>query len=205
MITTIKLQLERLRNTSQQIYLAGYKFFRKRWKRNAFTLFLFLTFFVLGFLANAAWATEAKQVSLKPVPTVPTTTTSTTTSTTTTTTVAPTTTVPQPVATQPPAPLAPQGDIQQYIHDQAVAVGLDPSRMLRIAKCESGFDPNAVNHNYYAGGGNPSGIYQYLPETWNRISSRSGLGVGSVFDWQLNVRVTMWAYVNGYAGEWACK
>lgn len=101
------------------------------------------------------------------------------------------------------------GSIQQMISTAAIKHGLDPARMLRIAKCESTFNPNAVNKNYYAGGGNPSGLYQYLPETWNRIGGRSPYGVGngpsSRFDVQHNINVTMWAFANGYSGEWACK
>lgn len=105
-----------------------------------------------------------------------------------------------------PAPqIVPEGDIQNYIVEQATAHGLDPQRMLRIAKCESGFNPTNVNRNYYAGGGNPSGIYQYLPETWSRIGGRSGYEATDVFNWQQNVRVTMWAFANGYSGEWACR
>lgn len=99
--------------------------------------------------------------------------------------------------------------IQRMIREAAPKHGLSVERMLRIAKCESTFNPNAVNKNYYAGGGHPSGVYQYLPETWNRIGGRSPYGVGagpdSRFDPQHNINVTMWAYANGYAGEWECK
>lgn len=130
----------------------------------------------------------------------------------TTTTTAPKPLVNTEVSSEAPSSVAvaptvvvPEGEIQQYIYDQAVAHGLDPQRMLRIAYCESKFSPTAVNKDYYAGGGNPSGIYQYLPETWKRIGGRSGYEATDVFNWQQNVRVTMWAFANGYSGEWACK
>jgi soluble lytic murein transglycosylase-like protein len=131
------------------------------------------------------------------------------TTTTTTTTTQPTVNIkpktPKAPSTTSAPPIVAVGEIQQYIVEQATAHGLDPQRMLRIAKCESGFNPGSVNYNYYAGGGNPSGIYQYLPETWRRIGGRSGYEATDVFNWQQNVRVTMWAFANGYAGEWACK
>lgn len=99
--------------------------------------------------------------------------------------------------------------IKRMIAEAAVKHGLSPDRMLRIANCESTFNPNAVNKNYYAGGGNPSGLYQYLPETWNRIGGRSpygrGAGPSSRFDAQHNINVTMWAFANGYGGEWECN
>jgi len=188
------------------------EYIRKLWLRNLLSLTI-LGIFCFGFFwAGAAWGAEPeeKKSSAPAAKAITTTTTTTLPPSTTTSTTATTTTAPpvKPVITAPkapPAPIVPEGEIQQYIHDQAVAHGLDPARMLRIAKCESGFRPDAINRSYYAGGGNPSGIYQYLPETWTRISSRSGLGVGNVFDWQQNVRVTMWAFANGYANEWACK
>lgn len=99
--------------------------------------------------------------------------------------------------------------IQDMIRTQAASHGLSAERMLRVANCESTFNPNAVNRNYTAGGGNPSGLYQYLPETWNRIGGRSPYGVGagasSRFDVVHNIKVTMWAFANGYDKEWACK
>lgn len=99
----------------------------------------------------------------------------------------------------------PSGPIQDYIIKMAGEYGLSAERMLRVAKCESGFDPSNVNYGYYAGGGNPSGLYQYLPETWTRIAGRSPYGVGDVFNYIDNVNVTMWAWANGYSGEWACQ
>ncbi len=99
--------------------------------------------------------------------------------------------------------------IKDMIRNAAAKHGLSAERMLRVADCESTFNPNAVNRNYTAGGGNPSGLYQYLPETWNRIGGRSPYGAGngpsSRFDVQHNINVTMWAWASGYSGEWACQ
>ena len=85
--------------------------------------------------------------------------------------------------------------------------GLSAGYMIKVATCESTLNPSAVNRGYYAGGGHPSGLYQYLPETWNRISSRSPYGQqpwSEVFNVTTNANVTAWAFANGYSGEWAC-
>jgi len=107
-----------------------------------------------------------------------------------------------------PEPVVQTGSTQQIkasIIKWADHYGLSSTRMLRIANCESTFRPSAVNYNYYAGGGHPTGLFQYLPETWNRIGSRSPYGVGDIWNYEHQSRVTAWAFANGYAGEWACK
>lgn len=182
----------------------------RRFIKRSFLYILFIVFFVIATFAVQAVASTATEkpperviASTTTKPATTTTSTTTTTTSTTTTTIPPTTTTPP--TTQPAVVSYGEGEIQNYISQKAIEYGLDPQRMLRIAKCESGFNPGAINKNYYAGGGNPSGLYQYLPETWSRIGGRSGLQADNVFDWQQNVNVTMWAFANGYAGEWACK
>lgn len=99
------------------------------------------------------------------------------------------------------------GDIVSIITASSNRHGVDPSYMVKVANCESTLNPAAVNRGYYAGGGNPSGLYQYLPETWSRISSRSPYGAqpwSEVFNAHTNSNVTAWAFANGYSGEWAC-
>lgn len=104
-----------------------------------------------------------------------------------------------------PAPVSNSSSIASIITVAANRYGIDPTRALRIAQCESGLNPRASNLNYYAGGGNPTGLFQYLPETWNRIGSRSPYGVGNIYSAEDQANVTMWAWANGYAGEWECQ
>lgn len=102
---------------------------------------------------------------------------------------------------------ASSGDVAGIITAASNKYGLNASYMIKVATCESTLNPSAVNRGYYAGGGNPSGLYQYLPETWSRISSRSPYGHqpwGEVFNVTTNANVTAWAFANGYSGEWAC-
>lgn len=97
------------------------------------------------------------------------------------------------------------GSVESIVRQAAITHGLDPDYFWSIALCESSGNPNAVNYSYYAGGGNPSGVFQFLPETWTRISSRSPYGVGDVFNAWDNAHVAAWAWANGYSGEWECK
>src|SRR5258708_30042527 len=50
--------------------------------------------------------------------------------------------------------------IPQIITRRAIEEGLDSQRLLRIAKCESGFNPKAL------GPGGATGLFQFLPGTF---------------------------------------
>lgn len=116
----------------------------------------------------------------------------------------------KPIVTTPPpkpvvAPVAqPQGDVQSIIVKWANFYGVSSDLLLRIARCESTFNPSAVNRNYFAGGGNPSGLFQFLPETFNRYSSKAGFS-GNVFNPDDNAHAAAYAFSHGGAGEWECK
>lgn len=83
--------------------------------------------------------------------------------------------------------------------------GVSSDWLLRIANCESTMNPSAVNTGYYAGGGHPTGLFQYLPETWTRISGRAGLTGLDIWNGHHQAQVTAWAFANGYDGEWECR
>lgn len=83
--------------------------------------------------------------------------------------------------------------------------GLNVDHFLSVVDCESSFNANAVNTSYYAGGGNPSGLMQFLPETWKRMSSQAGYSGASVFNPVANANVAAWAWANGHSGEWQCQ
>jgi len=73
-----------------------------------------------------------------------------------------------------------ESEIVNIIRTSAIKHGIDPDYLVEVARCESTLKPNSINYNYYAGGGHPTGLFQYLPETWNRIGSRSPYGVGDI-------------------------
>ena len=98
-----------------------------------------------------------------------------------------------------PAPLAP-AEIEAIIRAAAATYGADADQLLRVAYCESRYDPLAYNGILGA-----SGLFQIIPGTWRANSARAGLGGASVWDPVANASVAAWMFAHGQAGQWACK
>jgi len=90
-------------------------------------------------------------------------------------------------------PNYPAGSIQQIIIDAANAHGVSASWMLKIARCESGFNPRAYNP-----AGPYIGLFQFLPSTFRAH------GGTDIYDpvQQSNITATMLA--NGQSHAWGC-
>ncbi|MDQ6774575.1 MAG: transglycosylase SLT domain-containing protein, partial [Candidatus Dormibacteraeota bacterium] len=67
---------------------------------------------------------------------------------------------------------------------------------LRVAHCESTYNPQAVN-----GSSGASGLFQFLPSTW----ARSPYGGQPVFDPDTNARAAAWLYETAGPGQWSCR
>lgn len=67
---------------------------------------------------------------------------------------------------------------------------------LRVAACESGFNPHAVN-----GASGAGGLFQFLPSTWRTTP----YGNASIFDPMAQAQAARWMYDRGRAGEWVCR
>jgi len=67
---------------------------------------------------------------------------------------------------------------------------------LRVARCESGYNPNAVNASSGA-----AGLFQFLRSTW----AGTPYAASSPFDPVANARAAAWLYVHGGPGNWQCK
>ncbi|MBO0682601.1 MAG: transglycosylase SLT domain-containing protein [Candidatus Dormibacteraeota bacterium] len=108
----------------------------------------------------------------------------------------------QPVGPAPAmgAPVAASA-IQQIILDAFAYLGTAAQTWaLRVAKCESGYNPNAVNPSSGA-----SGLFQFLPSSW--ASTPQGKAGQSVFDPAANAAGAAW-YFNATGqtgGPWSCK
>ena len=66
---------------------------------------------------------------------------------------------------------------------------------LRVAKCESGYNPNAVNP--YSG---TEGLFQFMPSTWRSTP----YGRQNVFDPWYNSLGAAWLYQRDGPGQWQC-
>ena len=101
------------------------------------------------------------------------------------------------VGTRPaPAP----ADIEAIIRSAASTWGADPNQLLRVAWCESRYNPLAYNARSGA-----SGLFQFMPATWAANSVRAGYGGASVFDPVASANVAAYMFRNGQAYQWSCK
>jgi len=99
----------------------------------------------------------------------------------------------------PAAPAAP-ADIERIIRDAAARWGADPVQLLRVAWCESRFNPLAYNPS-----ANDSGLFQFIPSTWAANAPRAGYGGASPFDAVANANTAAMMFSRGQAGQWTCK
>ena len=90
-------------------------------------------------------------------------------------------------------------EIETIIRDAAAAQGADPDQLLRIAFCESRYNPGAYNAS------GASGLFQFMPGTWAANSVRAGFGGASVFDPVASANVAAWMFARGQAGQWVCR
>jgi soluble lytic murein transglycosylase-like protein len=84
--------------------------------------------------------------------------------------------------------------IASRIIEEALAYGINHTDALRIAECESSFDPRARNPRSSA-----KGIYQFTDTTWAWIKAP-----GNQFDYEENIRQFMIWYPQ-YPQWWECK
>ena len=98
-----------------------------------------------------------------------------------------------------PAP-PPPADIETIIRTAAAKYGVDAETLLRVAYCESRYDPLAYNGILGA-----SGLFQIIPGTWRANSVPAGYGGASVWDPVANANVAAWMFSTGKSGQWACK
>lgn len=105
-----------------------------------------------------------------------------------------------PSPTPAPAPSMPPGStsaIQQIILDAFAPLGSAAQQWaLRVAKCESNYNPFAVNRSSGA-----SGLFQFLPSTWALTPQHAQ----SVFDPVANAQAAAWLYQRSGPGQWSCK
>jgi uncharacterized protein YabE (DUF348 family) len=90
-------------------------------------------------------------------------------------------------------------EIEQIIRDAAAAQGADADQLVRVAYCESRFNPGAYNASGAAG------LFQFMPGTWAANSIRAGFGGASVFDPVASANVAAYMFARGQAFQWVCR
>jgi soluble lytic murein transglycosylase-like protein len=101
------------------------------------------------------------------------------------------------VASVPPRALEP--DVPTLIVDAAARWGLSSERMLRVAWCESRWDPAARS------GGGHAGVFQFAPQTWAWASSAVGHAEESPFHAAANVEAAAWLMATQGFHHWECR
>jgi uncharacterized protein YabE (DUF348 family) len=96
------------------------------------------------------------------------------------------------------APQAPT-EIEAIIRDAAARQGADADQLLRVAWCESRFNPGAYNAS------GASGLFQFMPRTWASNSVRAGYEGANVFDPVASANVAAWMFARGSANLWSCR
>ncbi len=98
----------------------------------------------------------------------------------------------------------PQPDGQPKTEDEIVAIIREAARafaqpeedLLRVGRCESNLDPNAVNPD-----GPYFGLFQFLRSTW----ASTPFADRDIFDPTANAHAAAWMWQQGRRGEWACQ
>ena len=90
-------------------------------------------------------------------------------------------------------------EIEAIIRDAAAAQGADAGQLLRVAYCESRYNPGAYNAS------GASGLFQFLPSTWAANSVRAGFSGASVWDPVASANVAAWMIARGQAAQWVCR
>ncbi len=90
-------------------------------------------------------------------------------------------------------------EIEAIIRDAAAAQGANADQLVRVAFCESRFNPGAYNASGAAG------LFQFMPGTWAANSVRAGFGGASVYDPVASANVAAWMFARGQSYQWVCR
>jgi len=103
---------------------------------------------------------------------------------------------PPPPAPHQAAPASAGGDIRALILAAWAPLGSSTAAWgVRLAQCESGLNPYAVNRSSGA-----AGLFQFLATTWAGTPWRGQ----SPFDPNANAQAAAWLYAKYGAGQWSC-
>lgn len=96
------------------------------------------------------------------------------------------------------------GSIQAIIVAAANKYGVSASKMLRMASCESSYNPGEIASNFIDGG-HPAGLFQHVTTYWPARAAKYGWPGASVFNAKANAEVTAQMLRDGLGGLWECQ
>ncbi len=88
-----------------------------------------------------------------------------------------------------------EAEVVELIVAAADRFGQPREDLLRVARCESGLDPNAVNPT------GSYGVFQFVATTW----ASTPYGAYSVFDPWASANAAAWMWSVGRRGAWVCQ
>jgi hypothetical protein len=86
--------------------------------------------------------------------------------------------------------------IVDIVYEAADNYGQSREAMLRVARCESSLDPNAVG-----GGGAYHGLFQFVPSTF----ASTPYGEYDIYDPWANANAAGWMWSEGQKSNWVCQ
>lgn len=89
--------------------------------------------------------------------------------------------------------------IKLWIIKTALEYKVSTDYAIRLAACESNFNPEAFNPKDPQGGAH--GLFQYLRPTWNKWQKESGIK-GNIYDWRAQIEMTMWGLSKNRQNAW---
>jgi hypothetical protein len=94
-----------------------------------------------------------------------------------------------------------QGRVKHAIYDSALIFGVPYPILLRIARCESGLNPQASYSGHY-------GLFQFLPDTFHggaqRMHVETGIAAHSYWNPADSSYVAGYLFAIGKAPSWGC-
>lgn len=97
------------------------------------------------------------------------------------------------------APVYAPYDVPTLITDAAQRWGLDSRQMLRVAWCESRWNPGAQSR---AGA---AGVFQFIPSTWRLASTAVNMSYASPYDPVANIEAASWLMATQGPRHWTCR
>jgi soluble lytic murein transglycosylase-like protein len=105
-----------------------------------------------------------------------------------------------PLTANAPEPTPEPIDVRAIVIASARRHGVDVEQFVRVAWCESRFDPNAVNPASDA-----RGVLQFIPTTWAANSVRYGWPGASPHDPYAASDVAAAMFARGQSHQWECR